>query len=213
MPDQMSSLMVKFFANLVPYMALLWSLDSILVFRRLYREVFYITNIVKVFPSLACIVFAIIYMLIPVRTIINNCHDDESAIAAKSYDEVMNGFLTDYDMENPITKNEGMLRKMEKRLASSDISEEERKALQQQMKSVSQGSVVDAFAQYQQQKSAMYSQMAAMAAPRMVAVQMPMMYGGGQVMQYGGGYAAYGMQQYGGYAMQTQAYANPYGYG
>jgi uncharacterized protein YbaA (DUF1428 family) len=125
----------------------------------------------------------------------------------------MNGFLTDYDMENPITKNEGMLRKMEKRLASSDISEEERKALQQQIKSVSQGTVVDAFAQYQQQKNAMYSQMAAMAAPRMVAVQMPMMYAGGQVMQYGGGYAAYGMQQYGGYAMQTQAYANPYGYG
>ena len=43
---------------------------------------------------------------------------------------------TDYDMENPITKNEGMLRKMEKRLASSDISEEERKQLQQQIKTV-----------------------------------------------------------------------------
>ena len=136
MPDQMSSLIVKFYANTVPYMALLWSLDSILVFRRLYRDVFYITNIVKVFPSLACIVFAIIYILIPVRTMINNCHDEESAIAAKPYDDVMNGFLTDYDMENPITKNEGMLRKMEKRLASSDISEEERKALQQQIKTV-----------------------------------------------------------------------------
>jgi len=41
----------------------------------------------------------------------------------------MNNFITDYDMENPITKNEGMLRKMEKRLASSDISEEEKTAL------------------------------------------------------------------------------------
>jgi hypothetical protein len=40
-----------------------------------------------------------------------------------------------------------------------------------------------------------------------------MMYAGAQVMQYGGGYG-YGMQQqYAGYAMQTQAYANPYGYG
>ena len=136
MPDQMSSLMVKFFANLVPYIALLWSLDSILVFRRLYREVFYITNIVKVWPSLACIVFAIVYIMIPIRTIINNCHDEATAMSTKSYDEVMNGFLTDYDMENPITKNDGMLRKMEKRLASSDISEEERKQLQQQIKTV-----------------------------------------------------------------------------
>lgn len=75
MPDQMSSLMVKFFANLVPYIALLWALDSILVFRKLYREVFYITNLVKVFPSLACIGFAILFILIPVRTIINNCHE------------------------------------------------------------------------------------------------------------------------------------------
>ena len=129
MPDQMSSLMVKFFANMVPYIALLWALDSILVFRRLYREVFYITNIVKVFPSLGCIVFAIIYILIPVRTMINNCYENQGATAEKTYDEVMNNFITDYDMENPITKNEGMLRKMEKRLASSDISEEERTAL------------------------------------------------------------------------------------
>lgn len=142
---------------------------------------------------------------------INNCHENQQAIAGKTYDEAINNFMTDYDMENPITKNEGMLRKMEKRLASSDISEEERKKLQQQMQTVQQGSVVDAFAQYNQQKQAMYSQMTAMAAPRMVAVQMPMMYAGAQVMQYGGGYG-YGMQQYG-YGMQQQMYANPYGYG
>lgn len=47
MPDQTSSLIVKFYGNLIPYIALLWSLDSILVFRRLYRDVFYIENLVK----------------------------------------------------------------------------------------------------------------------------------------------------------------------
>jgi len=73
--------MVTFFANMVPYIALLWALDSILVFRRLYREVFYITNIVKVFPSLACIIFAIIYIMIPVRTMINNCYENQGASA------------------------------------------------------------------------------------------------------------------------------------
>jgi hypothetical protein len=77
---------------------------------------------------------------------INTCHEGQTASANKDYDEAMNSFLTDYDMENPITKNDGMLRKMEKRLASKDISEDERKALKQQIQTVSHGSVVDAFA-------------------------------------------------------------------
>jgi len=138
--------MVKFYANLVPYIALLWALDSILVFRRLYNDVFYIQNIIKLLPSRACIGFAILFLILPIRTMINTCHEGQIAIANIDYDEAMNSFLTDYDMENPITKNDGMVRKMEKRLASKDISEDERKALQQQIQTVSQGSVVDAFA-------------------------------------------------------------------
>ncbi len=133
MPDQTSGLIVQFYGNLIPYIALLWSLDSILVFRRLYRDVFFITNLIKLIPSLACIGFAILFILIPIRTMINSCYEGQTANANKSYDEVMNTFITDYDMENPITKNDGMLRKMEKRLASADITEDERKSLQQQM--------------------------------------------------------------------------------
>lgn len=75
MPDQTSSLIVQFYGNLIPYIALLWSLDSILVFRRLYRDVFNIQNLVKLIPSLACIGFAILFILIPIRTMINSCHE------------------------------------------------------------------------------------------------------------------------------------------
>ena len=36
-PDQMSSLMPTFFANLLPYFAFIWSLDLLLFYRTLYR--------------------------------------------------------------------------------------------------------------------------------------------------------------------------------
>jgi hypothetical protein len=87
MPDQMSGLMAKFFANFIPIVALMWALDSVLVFRVLFREVFYIKSLVKVGPSLACIIFAILFILVPVRTMINRCFENQSAQADKTYDQ------------------------------------------------------------------------------------------------------------------------------
>lgn len=128
MPDQMSGLMAMFFANFMPIIALMWALDSVLVYRVLYREVFYITDLRKSGPSIACIVFALLYIFVPVRTLINSCFKN-TAEADKTYDEVYSKFITDYDCENPMTKSEGMIRIMEKKLSSADISEEEKKAL------------------------------------------------------------------------------------
>lgn len=127
MPDQMSGLMAKFFANFLPFIALLWALDSILVYRVLYREVFYISSIIKVGPSLGCIVFTILFIALPIRTLINNCFKGDQAMAEKGYDEVSDNFITDYDIENPISKSEGIIRMMEKKLANA--SEEEKAAL------------------------------------------------------------------------------------
>ena len=124
MPDQMSGLMAKFFANFIPVIALLWALDSVLVYRVLYREVFYITSLVKVGPSLGCIIFVILFLVIPIRTMINNCFKNQSAMADKTYDEISDNFVTDYDIENPISKTEGIIRMMEKKLANA--SEEDK---------------------------------------------------------------------------------------
>lgn len=38
-------------------------------------------------------------------------------MADKTYDEISDEFQTDYDIENPITKTEGLRRMMEKKLA------------------------------------------------------------------------------------------------
>lgn len=50
-------------------------------------------------------------------------------MAAKTYDQVSDDFQTDYDIENPVTKTEGIIRMMEKKLANAG-SEEEKQALQ-----------------------------------------------------------------------------------
>jgi uncharacterized protein YbaA (DUF1428 family) len=189
MPDQMSGLMAKFFANFIPVIALLWALDSVLVYRVLYREVFYITSLVKVGPSLGCIIFVILFLVVPIRTMINNCFKNQSAMADKTYDEISDNFVTDYDIENPISKTEGIIRMMEKKLANA--SEEDKEVLQSQIKAAQGASVTQAFQQYSVQKSAMNSQMMQMAAPRMVVMAQPMMMPRVQMMAGGtaGGFA------------------------
>lgn len=105
MPDQMSGLMTRFFANFIPIIAVMWALDSLLVFRILYREVFYINNLVKIIPNLVCIAVLGLCLLLPIRTWINSCFKGDQAMAEKTYDEVFADFISDYDMENPVTKN------------------------------------------------------------------------------------------------------------
>lgn len=46
------------------------------------------------------------------------------ANAKETYEQVFAEFPTDYDRENPVTKNEGLLRIMEKKMASASSEEE-----------------------------------------------------------------------------------------
>ena len=45
----------------------------------------------------------------------------------KTYDELFVDFTSDYDRENPVTKNEGMMRIMEKKIQSAKNEEEREK--------------------------------------------------------------------------------------
>jgi hypothetical protein len=75
-PEQLSSLMPSFFANLLPYFAFLWSLDLLLFYRTLYSQLFGITQITKVAPALAVLVLTILMILLPIRTCINKCFEN-----------------------------------------------------------------------------------------------------------------------------------------
>ena len=143
----MSSLMAKFFANTLPYIAMLWSVVLLLFYRTLYRDLFGNTDFSKVIPPLAAVVLAGILLILPIRTCINKCHAQDFANATEQYDQVFADFPTDYDRENPVTKNEGLLRIMEKKISSAS-SEEEKLKLRAQMTNVKQATAMDAFKSY-----------------------------------------------------------------
>lgn len=73
----MSGLMAKFFANLLPYMAMLWSIMLVLFYQTLYKELFGKTGVTKVLPPLGAVGLAGLLILLPIRTIINKCYDDQ----------------------------------------------------------------------------------------------------------------------------------------
>jgi hypothetical protein len=69
-------------------------------------------------------------------------------------------FVTDYDRENPVTKNEGLVRVMEKKLSMAK-NDEEKQAIKEQMQGIQKASVADAFSSYAMQRSVMNAQYAA----------------------------------------------------
>jgi hypothetical protein len=69
----MSGLMAQFFANMLPYIALLWALELLLFYR---RELFNVTEFYKIIPPLAAVVFICFLILLPIRTCINKCYGD-----------------------------------------------------------------------------------------------------------------------------------------
>ena len=71
--------------------------------------------------------FTIFLILLPIRTFINRCSEDINSKEKKTYDELFVDFTSDYDRENPVTKNEGMMRIMEKKIQSAKNEEEREK--------------------------------------------------------------------------------------
>ena len=91
----------------------------------------------------------ILFLLLPIRSIINSCYRNDQAEAAKTFKEVVKNFQQHYDVENPVTKSEGLLRLMELRISSAE-TEDEKDKLRNQIKQVSGASVMDAFSMYSQ---------------------------------------------------------------
>jgi len=85
-PEQLSSMMPTFFASLVPFFALIWSLDLLLFYRTLFNELFQKPETSKVAPALGILIFTIILILLPVRSCINRCHEGDQAQAIETYD-------------------------------------------------------------------------------------------------------------------------------
>ena len=122
----MSGLMPEFFANMVPYVAFLWSLELVLFFYTIQKDNFNSKNIKNLLGPLGALGFVGLFLLLPIRSCLNRCCKGKAAEARDYYENVFHTFPTDYDRENPVTKKEGMKRLMEKKISMASGEERQR---------------------------------------------------------------------------------------
>lgn len=113
----MSSLMAEFFANMIPYVALMWALALVCFTQSLLRDFFDRTDLKHLYAPLSSLLFVALFLILPIRTCLNRCCKSETVEAEEKYDEIYHTFHTDYDCENPVTKKDGMKRMMERKIA------------------------------------------------------------------------------------------------
>mmetsp|Transcript_47296 Transcript_47296/g.34584 ORF Transcript_47296/g.34584 Transcript_47296/m.34584 type:complete len:123 (+) Transcript_47296:87-455(+) len=71
-PEQMGPFIVTFMANLLPYMALLWSVTLILFFNTLYAR-YYSEYTFYLLGPIIVLTISLIFVLLPIRSCINRC--------------------------------------------------------------------------------------------------------------------------------------------
>lgn len=103
--------MSNFMANLVPFFAFLWALSLVLFNKTLYESYYQGEAKQKLIVPIIIVAIAAFEQIIPIRTIINKCLDkrDEDVVQV-TYDQCLMKFPTDYERENPVTKNEAFLK-------------------------------------------------------------------------------------------------------
>ena len=63
------------------------------------------------------IIIAIVFILLPIRTLLNRCVvDDDAEVEDVKYEDRMPFFSTDYDTQNPLTAKKGKLRMLETKI-------------------------------------------------------------------------------------------------
>jgi len=109
--------MAKFIANLLPYFAFLWSLNLLLFYRTLYKNYYSVEYSDKLIVPYAIIATCSLFILLPVRTIINRCLENMGEQPThEKYRDFYSKFPTDYDRENPVTKNEAFVKLLEHKM-------------------------------------------------------------------------------------------------
>lgn len=124
-PEQMSGLMAKFIANLLPYFAFLWSLNLLLTYRKMYDEFEVESQRLRMICPIVIISVTSFFIVLPIRTIINKSlsNDLDNEEDNQKYDEWRLKFPTDYDRENPVTKNEAFINLLELRIKTEQNNE------------------------------------------------------------------------------------------
>jgi len=164
-PEELAGFMAQFFAGLLPYFTFLYALSHFLYIRRLQKEydedpanVEKIGEENYVFTPLIGLIIVGVYILFPVRSIINKCvGENEGLLNVSPYDDNYLQFLSDYDRENPVTQRQGEMRLLEAQMqkdSGGQLSDDEKKHLEQTRQAIQGASVFDAMKAYTQQRDA-----------------------------------------------------------
>lgn len=95
-PEEMSGLMARFFANLLPEIAFIWTLSISLFYRRVYFDFFHTGVEVKILPLWITLIVVGIFILLPIRTWINRSFDS-NVNNPIPYSQKCFDFISDYD--------------------------------------------------------------------------------------------------------------------
>ena len=125
MPEMFSSLMATFFSNFMPWIVLTWSLSAFFLYRSArdsWKE-FEKDETTIIFDKgtdsylTVALVITFLCICLPIRTCINHfLRGDNFAANDKTYEEMALTFATDYDKENPLTRQKGHRRLLKKEL-------------------------------------------------------------------------------------------------
>ena len=75
-------------------------------------------------------IFALVCFILPFRSIINHCNTDEGESDDRSYIQVCHKFQSDYDRENPLTKQRGIQRLLNIQLDQAEKDNDDEKMQQ-----------------------------------------------------------------------------------
>ena len=135
MPQMFSTMMATFFANFMPFVLVVWGI-SFLVFVQKIHAAFWdeyyssqansedqyidanvmtqedFENLAESDPSSAygavALIFALICFVLPFRSLLDCMFNSEEADDDRQYKKVCHTFSSDYDRENPLTKQKGV---------------------------------------------------------------------------------------------------------
>lgn len=137
MPEMFSSLMATFFANLMPWLVLLWAISAYFFFISLSQKTRVVTDDILENKALTLLA-AILSILFPFRILINRSVNSSQALNVedekRTYSNLALTFSSDYDRENPLTVKKGTLRLIELQMkqAQETGDESQIEALRQQ---------------------------------------------------------------------------------
>lgn len=151
MPDMFSREMATFFANLVPYMALIWAASFVILIDRqiathedIKEDVAGLIDAKEAAKSVigqnarqfaqVSFIVACICICCPFRYLINRFIDEDEVLQNETkYRDVALTFSSDYDKENPLTSQKGQLRLLDLQIEKAKLggnSDENQKNIQ-----------------------------------------------------------------------------------